>query len=131
MWRRVEVSDYSLLISCAIEFTGDHEKYGRAMIEVTEKWHRSCEHNLTDIGQNRRAWIGHAACQLAINCPEYIVREAWGMLIQEQRDAANAVADIAIEKWVHQHEKENSGMGAQMELAGISRWDTGRSAASA
>jgi hypothetical protein len=54
---------------------------------------------LTDISQNRRAWIGHAACCMAIKCPEYITRSAWGYLTKEQQDLANAEADRAIAWW--------------------------------
>jgi len=36
---------------------------------------------------------------LAIQCPEYIVRQAWGMLSQEQQEKANQKADQAISAW--------------------------------
>ena len=96
MWRRVNVDEY---LQKAIEFTGDHELYGRWMMRVVNEWPIACEHNLTDLTQNRRAWIGHAAVQMAINCPEHVTRAAWGYLTKEQQDLANGVADKAIEYW--------------------------------
>jgi len=83
----------------AIEFTGDHVLYGSWMIRVAEQWPFSCEHNLTKLDQNRKAWIGHAAVAMAIQCPEDIVRQAWGFLSKEQQDLANKQAQKAIEHW--------------------------------
>jgi uncharacterized protein YjbJ (UPF0337 family) len=40
---------------------------------------------------------------LAIGCPEDIVREAWGMLTDEQRTKANAKAHEAIKQWETEH----------------------------
>jgi len=97
MWGTV--SNRKAWLNKAIEFTGDHVKYGRFMIKVVESWPFSCEHNLTDVSQNRRAWVGHAACALALGCPEDIVRQAWGFLSDEQQVKANAKADEAIAHW--------------------------------
>jgi hypothetical protein len=83
----------------AIEFTGDHELYGSWMIKVADTWTYSCEHNLTKTDINRKAWIGHAAVAFAIQCPEDIVREAWGYLRKEQQDLANMKAEEAINHW--------------------------------
>jgi hypothetical protein len=99
MWREISRRERDELLPAAVVFTGDHLKYGAAMTRVTLEWPVSCEHNLTDSGQNRRAWIGHAACCLATGAPEYITREAWGHLSQIQRDLANGQADSAIRHW--------------------------------
>lgn len=83
----------------AIDFTGDHNLYGSWMIKVVDLWPNSCEHNLTKIDTNRKAWIGHAAVALAIQCPEDIVRQAWGFLTEQQQTLANQKAQEAIEYW--------------------------------
>jgi hypothetical protein len=83
----------------AIAFTGDHILYGSWMIKVADMWEYSCEHNLTKLDTNRKAWIGHAAVAMAIKCPEDIVREAWGYLTKEQQDLANNEAQKAIIYW--------------------------------
>jgi hypothetical protein len=103
MWRRVPSSERQDYLDRAVKFTGDHELYGSWMMKVLDSWPRSCEHNLTDMNINRRAWVGHAACCLAFGCPEDIVREAWGLLTQEQRDLANGVADLAIAEYEKRH----------------------------
>ena len=97
MWGSVrDRNDY---LDRAIQFTGDAELYGKYMMRVVREWVYSCEHNLTDRSQNRRAWIGHAACALAFQCPEDIVRQAWGHLSEQQQIEANAKADEAIRDW--------------------------------
>ena len=83
----------------AIAFTGDHLLYGSWMRRVADEWTFSCEHHLTKVRTNRKPWIGHAAVAMAIQCPEDIVREAWGHLTKEQQDAANMQAQRAIEYW--------------------------------
>jgi hypothetical protein len=122
MWRIVESREKAGFLKTAIEFTGNAKRYGAAMIEVLTAYPIATLHNLTDEGQNRRAWIGHAACYLATQCPEDITREAWGLLTQQQRDEANAVADIAITTWETEHnEKKDCGLYCQMEIAGLSK----------
>jgi hypothetical protein len=82
----------------AVEFTGDAERYGAWMLRVVESMPLACMHNLSKRG-DKRSWIGHAAVAMAIRCPEDIVRQAWAMLTDEQRMAANAKAGEAIEYW--------------------------------
>lgn len=86
-------------LDAAIKFTGDHALYGSWMRKVADAWTFSCQHHLTKFDKNRKAWIGHAAVAMAIQCPEDIVREAWGHLSKEQQDSANAQAQAAIEYW--------------------------------
>lgn len=98
MWRRCP-TDRRQMLQDAIEFTGNAEEYGKAMRRVIQKWKYSCEHNLTDLSQNRKAWLGHAACALEKGFCEDVVRSAWGHLTDEQRDAANQQAADAIKEW--------------------------------
>jgi len=104
MWS--SVNNKKSYLKKAIVFTSDHVKYGRFMILVVKKWPVSCENWLTDFSCNRRAWIGHAAVAMAINCPESITREAWGHLTDEQRTLANREADRAIAFWEKRYSKD-------------------------
>lgn len=83
----------------AISFTSDHQLYGSYMVKVTEQWPISCENALTDSFINQKAWIGHAAVALAMNCPEHITRKAWKYLTDEQQYLANKQAERAIQTW--------------------------------
>lgn len=116
MWDIFPKSKEKHLLNEAINFTGDHKLYGEWMLKVIKTWHISCEQNLSNISLNRRAWIGHAACSLAIKCPEYITRMAWKELTEEQRILANKEADNAIKEWhlLHIKRKEKS---YQMEFS--------------
>ena len=93
----------------ALIFTGDHELYGYYMMKVIKEWKYSCENSLTDYLLNRKAWVGHAACALALEIPEYIVREAWRLLTDEQRLLANRKAERAIQCWEDGY-KESGGL---------------------
>jgi hypothetical protein len=100
MWG--DVSHRKTWLEIAASFTGNASLYGEWMRRVVHEWPVSCEHNLTKTG-DKRAWMGHAAVALAIGCPEDIVREAWGLLTDEQRKAANEQAAKAIELWREKH----------------------------
>lgn len=97
MWG--EVSNRQRYLERAVIFTGNHRLYGRYMNRVVQEWPNSCLNALTDQSLNRRAWIGHAACALALHCPEDVTRQAWGVLNHEQRLLANRAADRAIQSW--------------------------------
>jgi hypothetical protein len=97
MWGTVE--NKQDFLDRAIKFTGDAKLYGSYMLRVIEEWPNSSLHNLSNITQNRRAWVGHAACALAFQCPEDIVRYAWSFLSCQQQNEANAQADHAIAEW--------------------------------
>ena len=121
MWGSVD--NKKLWLKKATKFTGDHCLYGRFMIRVVNEWPISCENALTDGFINRRAWIGHAACALAINCPESITREAWGQLTNEQQFLANKKADDAIRLWEYNYSK-SKGLHTDMGGKMLSMWDT-------
>ena len=125
MWRNCAKGEHDSFLQKAIEFTGNAELYGKWMLEVLNQWPISCEHNLTEVTQNRQAWIGHAAACIAINCPEYVVREAWGQLSQEQQDKANRKADLAIREFERRHEEKDCGVCSQMVFAWLREWNTG------
>ena len=97
MWE--PVSNQEEMLQKAIEFTGDHALYGSYMLRVVNEWPISCENSLTSITINRKAWLGHAACAMAIRCPENITRQAWGFLTEEQRILANKQAEEKISIW--------------------------------
>jgi len=109
MWRKVSKSEEDQLLPVAIEFTGDAVRYGSWMLKVIEQWPIACEHNLTDLSLNRKAWVGHAATQMAINCPEYITRAAWGLLTEQQRIDANKQAQFAIDQWESSYVRNDGG----------------------
>jgi hypothetical protein len=97
MWAEAKNHDEQLQL--AIAFTCDAAEYGRYMRRVVREWPLSCENALTDQALNKKAWVGHAACALAHNLPEHIVREAWSHLSDEQQFLANQEAARAVAEW--------------------------------
>lgn len=103
MWG--EATDAKAMLEQAIAFTADHVLYGNYMLRVIREWPISCENALTDSSLNQKAWVGHAACAMALACPEDITRKAWGYLTDEQRLLANKAAERAIREWADAYAK--------------------------
>ena len=103
MYRTLETEEKKAYLLKAIEFTGDHNLYGAAMLRVIKEWPIVCEQNLTSVGSNRQAWIGHAAACLELGLPEDITTQAWSSLSEEQQDKANTKAEEAILLWEKKH----------------------------
>ena len=111
MWG--DIQDRETFLRRAVIFTGNHRLYGRYMQRVVIEWPVSCRNALTDESMNRKAWIGHAACALALGCPEDITRQAWGMLTDGQRLLANRQAERAIQSWEVRY---RSGFGVREDV---------------
>ena len=124
MWRKLNPKDEEKFIKFAVEFTGDHIKYGNAMKEVIKKWTKTMLNGLTNKSINKRAFLGHCAVSYKLNIPEYITRIAWKELTDKQRELADMVAQQTINQWEENYERENrrvhKGMGEQMLL----QWDS-------
>ena len=99
MWSRSIPEDETNQLKQAIEFTGNHIKYGIAMMRVIREWPITCEYNLTNKSINQKAFIGHCAVCLQLGIPEYITRLAWSYLTNEQQNKANERAQYAIDMW--------------------------------
>jgi|WetSurMetagenome_2_1015567.scaffolds.fasta_scaffold500146_1 hypothetical protein len=106
MWNKVGKESEIKMLPIAIKFTGNHIEYGRAMKRVIYEWPISCENNLTDNSINQKAWLGHAACSIELQIPEYIIRQAWKLLTDEQRILANLQAELYIRMWLCIHRKK-------------------------
>lgn len=102
MWNNSN-KDEKMEIETAVNYIEDTEKFGGDMIRVVNEWKFSCEHNLTDRSQNRRAWIGQAAAALAYNYSADFTKTAWNMTDKQKQEDANKVADIAISLWEKKH----------------------------
>lgn len=66
--------------------------------------------NLTNLGCNRKAWIGQASCFEYRGCVDSATRKAWWQLTKEQQDCANVIAKTVINEW------EKSCLSKQLEL---------------
>lgn len=73
------------------------------MEAVLVQWPIACEVNLSNTGCNRQAWIGQAACSLAVGAVEESTRAAWNSLTPDQQDIANRIADEITAGWEAEH----------------------------
>ncbi len=124
MWRKLEAKEENEMLQKAIEFTSNHILYGEAMKRVVLEWPNTMLNSLTNKSINRRAFVGHCACSLDFDCPEYITRMAWKELTDSQRELADSVAQNTIDNWVLNYERKirgiHKGMGKQM----LFKWDS-------
>ncbi len=87
----------------AIDFTGDHVKYGNAMKEVIAAWPRTMLNSLTNPSMNKRAFLGQCAVCYKLGIQEFITRIAWKELTDQQRYDADKVAQEIINEWLLNH----------------------------
>lgn len=76
-----------------------------SMFMVTHNWYYSCEHFLTNKNRNRQAYLGQASCCLIHGAPEYITKQAWSLLSQDQQIEANKIADEVIKDYELKHQR--------------------------
>ena len=71
--------------------------------KILKEWNIACDVNLSNVNNNRRAWLGQAACCYEYKVCDISTRQAWGRLIDKQRDDANKIAD----KIIYEYERKN------------------------
>lgn len=81
------------------EMLENESKFLENARSMINEWIYSAEQNLSDKSMNRQAWIGQATCCHSHSAPEYVTIQAWWMLSDEERNKANAIADIVINEW--------------------------------
>lgn len=80
----------------AIGLLKNSMEFYETMKEMLKKWEIAARVNLTNNQQNKRAWLGAAACCFKHNTPEYLTRVAWNLLNKEHQDLANQAAERII-----------------------------------
>ena len=100
----------------AVDFTGDHIKYGNAMKEVIKAWPRTMLNSLTNTSINKRAFLGHCAVSYKLGIQESITRMAWRQLTDQQRYDADKVAQETINDWLNDYRNKqvHKNVGTQM-----------------
>lgn len=103
MWRIVKGSQRKDYIAAAADLMRSPDDFREALLAVVEKWPISCEANLTSDSSNRIAWLGQAACCLAVNSPEEATRVAWHTMPVDDQIEANRIADEALQLFLTRH----------------------------
>jgi hypothetical protein len=102
-WEEWKAGMYELdvqpaLIKAAADLLAS-SKLEEAMYEVTKEFPRSTAHHLTATNENRKAWLGQAACFLKVGAPDDATKSAWWTLTDTERNEANACAERIIKNW--------------------------------
>jgi hypothetical protein len=79
------------------------DAFAAAMRAVLVYWPYSCEHNLTNEGLNRIAWLGQASAAYSFGACAEQTRGAFHLLSQRQQDEANALAKTYLDFWLTKH----------------------------
>ncbi len=82
----------------------DLPKFEKALQVITSEWKHSCEHNLTNEGMNRIAYLGQAACALLYNVPNSVSMGGYNLLTLEEQQAADELAQRYLNKWLEEYE---------------------------
>lgn len=93
MYNDNDILDKDVMVSKSIELLKSPEKFYFVMQNILKDWKFAVENNLSNRSQNRRAWLGAAACSYNHKCPEYLTRIAWSLLNNDVQKMANNIAD--------------------------------------
>jgi hypothetical protein len=83
----------------AAELLTDPVRLLDAMRQAVQTWPMAAEHHLSNPEENRRAWLGWAACMVAVGACARATRYAWPRLTEDERVTANAAADRVVAEW--------------------------------
>lgn len=81
----------------------DLPRFEAALQVITRDWRYSCEHNLTNTALNRVAYLGQAACALTYKVPHSLSMGGYNLLSDEEKAAADAMAQKYLDLWVSKH----------------------------
>lgn len=98
----------------------DRDAFATALERVLREWPNSVEHYLSNERMNRLAWLGQAALCIEYGIPSRY-RGGFMLLTQEERDAANMTALVALNGWLEAQDEapisiEEAASKTQMDL---------------
>lgn len=102
MYSLLDIPDKDKKVIGAINLLSNENDFYEASKQVLENWKVATEVNFTNKQQNRRAWLGAAACMFIHNTPEYLTRIAWNLLNKDIQDRANLIAEKVINEYTNQ-----------------------------
>lgn len=107
-WEDHEAGMYALTytvpqVNAAQALLADPERLRLAMKRAVEQWPNAALHQMSNPDQNRRAWLGWAACMVNDLAPANATKIAWSNLSDAQRRAANHSAELVIFDWEREH----------------------------
>jgi hypothetical protein len=101
----------NILICRGAILLSDPERFEKSARNVIENWPVTTENHLTNVSQNRRSWLGQAACNYAYKIPEILTRKSWSIMSPMAQDVANKVADKLIKEYEEQNSEIHKSLG--------------------
>jgi hypothetical protein len=98
--------DKEKMIESCIDLLSNPEEFYSVCINLCKDWKNSTDVNLSNVMQNRKAWLGAAACCYKYNIPEFITRLAWSKIDCKNQYRANNVAN----KIIKEYERKYNGL---------------------
>lgn len=99
MYKKIKKDKEKEYVNNAVMLLKNLNLLYKIMKDVSIKWKYSSEFNLSNNGCNKQAWLGQSACCYLHSVPEYLTKEAWNLLTQEEQKKANEIADKIIKEW--------------------------------
>lgn len=97
MWA-MQKNRHDVIINCATLLSNSN-MCRQAMIKAISEFKLSAEHHLTK-QQNKKPWLGQAACNIELNATEEETRIAWCQhMTESSQNKANKIADFLINNW--------------------------------
>ena len=94
------------------QYLSDLNQFEIGLRKVITEWKYSCEHNLTNEGINRIAWLGQASVCIAKGVPS-CCRSGFYRLDYTLQEEANALAHVYLNRWL----KINNYKSCPLEFA--------------
>lgn len=88
------------------ELLRDLPRFESALQTIVREWKNSNQHNLTNGGLNRVAYLGQCALALTFGVPHKEGRGGYQLLTQEEKNAADAMAKKYLDLWLTENVKE-------------------------
>jgi hypothetical protein len=104
MYNSAKLGNHIELIEQARMLLSNFNDFYSTMELMINEWPICTDVNLTNLGQNRKAWLGAAACNFKYRIPETLTRIAWNSLTKNEQEKAN----LAAKKIIKNYEKKHS-----------------------
>jgi hypothetical protein len=114
MYNSNDVLDKDKKVIDSINLLSNPNDFYEICQNILDQWKNASDVNLSNKNQNRKAWLGAAACMYKCNAPEYLTRIAWSLLNKQTQDKANKIAEKIILEYERKNRKIYSNVGKQM-----------------
>ena len=114
MYNDNDVIDKDKKVINAINLLSNPNEFYEVCQLIMNNWKNATDVNLSNKNQNRKAWLGAAACNYKYKVPEYLTRIAWGLLNKNVQDKANKIAEKIILEYERKNKQLHSDLGTKV-----------------